>query len=316
MCYVLKRYIPINQRGKIKTQEQIQDQDQDIVLLDMSTDKNKKNLTVVSYNARIDKDKPPHKWETRAKYFVDNLMLYKPDVITIQEATFQHTTVLEQMLCPEYVLCGVYRSPKSVEANSVYVHKNLTIISQKTYAFQTKSELPLLCAPPFCQNMIPMNEKVEKYPRIFTHVVLKSPTNSQQTIHVMNTHFPTNLEMQVACAARLTKFIQQTIPSFDSLVLTGDFNSHYSPTDSTQPVPNIITACAFKDAHLGLDFSTYTEGFEDKIESKYHRLDFILYRNMKLVNSGMSHYRYKNLEDGKYYRPSDHELLYSVFALA
>jgi endonuclease/exonuclease/phosphatase (EEP) superfamily protein YafD len=123
-------------------------------------------------------------------------------------------------------------------------------------------------------------------------------------VHVINTHFPVENELQEGCAAQLAEYAASLT---GPVIVTGDFNSHYSPTRHSSPLQTIIQRGQLLDAHGLQDLPTF--GPFHKLKRKVHKLDYVLYRNLSLVQAGISDYRYGPTS----LRPSDHEALFSTF---
>ena len=112
--------------------------------------------------------------------------------------------------------------------------------------------------------------------------------------------------------------------------MCGDWNSHYPPDSVDTPLSMLVDAVpGLSDVHGGEDFPTYHEGFDGDVlppgaasatTEHSHRLDYIFARvpegfPLRLTRGEVHHPRYVG-DDGRDYRPSDHEPISATFVVS
>jgi endonuclease/exonuclease/phosphatase family metal-dependent hydrolase len=127
-------------------------------------------------------------------------------------------------------------------------------------------------------------------------------------IHVINTHFPLNKMLQMECAKQLGLYINAISASPDTpIVVAGDFNSHYEPTSNGTPLQELLIHANLSDVNNLENIPTF--GNFRKVKPTTNKLDYILFRGLKVLNAGVSDYRYGK----ERFRPSDHQALFANF---
>lgn len=260
------------------------------------------HITVVSYNVRVDVDRKPHDWNSRAHHVLANIRRMKPDILCLQESS---PKVRKYLLSNfhHFISCGAQRGIRSTEAVHILLHKKIWKVEKETtYVFNEKD--PIRCSNNVCDASTVFNDVKDKHPRIFTYVILTHKKTGNR-LHVFNTHLSLNFEIQRSSLIQLAAFIRQQVNEKEAVIVTGDFNSHYAPTEANTPLSQMML-CGFKDAHGLKNDSTF--GDFVRVNPNTNKLDYILYRGaLQLVRSGISDYVNK-------YRPSDHEAVFSEFA--
>jgi endonuclease/exonuclease/phosphatase family metal-dependent hydrolase len=300
-----KEYRPVEKNIEIHTEETVPQENgvlpESRVVEEVQPVNN--NFTVVCYNVRCDVDKPPHDWNSRKRHVVANIARHKPSIVCLQESTES----VKQYICSQgsYEGCGSYRdhSYRSEAAHVLFDPKQWRLVKHQTFVFGDGGLRP--CPVGACTSRTAFAGVKAKHTRVFTHVVLRALYSPGLTdVHVINTHFPVENELQEGCAAQLAEYAASLT---GPVIVTGDFNSHYSPTRHSSPLQTIIQRGQLLDAHGLQDLPTF--GPFHKLKRKVHKLDYVLYRNLSLVQAGISDYRYGPTS----LRPSDHEALFSTF---
>jgi endonuclease/exonuclease/phosphatase family metal-dependent hydrolase len=265
------------------------------------------HFTVCSYNVRIDVDPKPHDWSSRAPQIVRNLKTLEASVICLQESSEKVKQYLVQKF-PSFLAVGAARSRRSEEAVHVLFDQSLWALERDaTYVFNQGGLV--LCNANVCSVHTTFQGIQDKHPRIFTHVVLRNKTG--KLLHVLNVHLSLNLEIQRASLKQLGKFVATQIPSDEAVLVAGDLNAHYLPTDLETPLQELIKIGGLHDAHHLTNTPTF--GTFYKLSPDVNRLDYILFRGgLHLNDSGISSYTYKD-QNGHTFRPSDHEAIFGSF---
>jgi endonuclease/exonuclease/phosphatase family metal-dependent hydrolase len=137
--------------------------------------------------------------------------------------------------------------------------------------------------------------------------LLQSKKNSKFMVNVFNTHYPLSPEIQHKCSEVLAGFISKRTNG--PVVICGDFNSYEGPSKPGSTIPGLMGLTGTSDAHHLVDTPTF--GSFQQLTANSHKLDFILYRGLGLLDSGISDYRYGKAS----LRPSDHSLVHATFKL-
>ena len=262
------------------------------------------SFTIVCFNIRCDVDDPPHNWDSRKYEVFKNINRYKPSIVCLQESTEK----VKQFLCDSlsYDAVGSYRDRSSrAEAGHVlFDSTKWKLLSHSSFAY-TEAGIKL-CGSVACNGVTKFKDVKDKHTRIFTHVRLKGAFE----INVINTHFPLNKMLQMECAKQLREYINtiSTTPN-TAIVVTGDFNSHYEPTLKGTPIEELLTNANLSDVNNLENIPTF--GNFKKVKPKINKLDYILFRGLKVLNAGVSDYRYGK----ENFRPSDHQALFANFVL-
>ncbi len=279
-------------------------------------------LRILSYNVRCDRDARPFTWKERAPFVIDAIRQADADVVCLQEARHAYAMDIAEQLGPQWRCTGVPRKARdegtqilfsarpNVGASAVRLLDSVTCI--------LSDEGPLACPPASaCQGLSHFAGKRCKHVRIFTHtsfLLMRDAPASSRRLHVLNTHFPLEEYEQQVCAAQLVRYVREHVDPSESVVLCGDFNSHYPPETTGAPISILLTM--FRDCHGKRDFPTYAEGFdgaalEPGTKAKTHRLDYIMLRaheDDRLLHAEVLHPRY-TARNGRKSRMSDHEPL-------
>lgn len=264
-------------------------------------------FSVVCYNVRCDVDKPPHDWKSRKSHVLANILQYNPSVVCLQESTEKVKQYLCEKLPGSFVGLGSYRDASSrSEATHVLVDRQRwKVLQSRTFMFGQTN--PRECQQA-CTGTTSFGGLKAKHPRIFTHAQLQG----QVTLHVLNTHFPLNQNLQEACAAQLAEYVNQ-LPAGEPVLVMGDLNSHYPPTQQESPLRTLLEKAACADVTNLENLATF--GPFGHLDKNVNKLDYVLFRDasntLSLVNTGVSGHVY----GPKKFRPSDHEALFATFAV-
>jgi endonuclease/exonuclease/phosphatase family metal-dependent hydrolase len=262
------------------------------------------SFTIVCFNIRCDVDDPPHNWDSRKYEVFKNINRYKPSIVCLQESTEK----VKQFLCNSlsYDAVGSYRDRSSrAEAGHVlFDSTKWKLLSHSSFVYTEAGIKP--CGLVACNGVTKFKNVKDKHTRIFTHVRLKGTSE----INVINTHFPLNKMLQMECAKQLREYINGISTTTNTpIIVTGDFNSHYEPTSKGTPLEELLTNANLFDANNLENIPTF--GNFKKVKPKINKLDYILFRGLKVLNAGVSDYRYGKEQ----FRPSDHQALFANFVL-
>jgi endonuclease/exonuclease/phosphatase family metal-dependent hydrolase len=274
---------------------------------ELSTDKvtvqNPGLFVIMSYNIRVDVDKRPHNWKSRAHHVVANIKSIRPSVLCLQESSPQVKSHFQNSF-PNWHILGDYRGRNSTEAVHILLDNN--VWGQPTSNTFTLTEGgPVLCPQGACTAGTSFNGTKDKYPRVFTHVVATYKA-SGHNVNFVNTHLSLDDAIQEASASQLVDFIQ-TLSG--PVIICGDMNSHYPPNVQGTPLSILQASGKLQDAHQLRDTPTF--GSFQSIKPDIHRLDYILFKGLKCQYAGVSDYRYGR--EG--FRPSDHEAVHATFEI-
>jgi endonuclease/exonuclease/phosphatase family metal-dependent hydrolase len=261
-----------------------------------------KSFTIVCFNIRCDVDDPPHNWESRKYEVFKNIHRYKPSIVCLQESTEK----VKQFLCNSlsYDAVGSYRdrSPRAEAGHVLFDSTKWKLLSHASFVYTEAGIKP--CGSMACNGITKFKDVKDKHTRIFTHVRLMGTSE----IHVINTHFPLNKMLQMECAKQLGLYINAISASPDTpIVVAGDFNSHYEPTSNGTPLQELLIHANLSDVNNLENIPTF--GNFRKVKPTTNKLDYILFRGLKVLNAGVSDYRYGK----ERFRPSDHQALFANF---
>jgi len=263
-------------------------------------------FTVVSYNIRVDVDKPPHNWTARSQHVLNNIKQVNPDVICLQESSPKVKSFMSRAFQGWHAV-GSYRGSQSFEA--VYIFLNSQIWEKPvTHTYILTEGGPVMCPKNNCTQKTQFGGIKDKYPRIFTYAKT-THIPSGLKLHLLNTHLSLDPAIQSASIKQLVRFIKNKIPLLEPVIFSADMNSHYAPSDVTTPLSTFLTAAQFQDTLDLVDNPTF--GDFSSVHADKHRLDYILFRPTGIIctSANISSYRY----GVNNYRPSDHEMLYARF---
>ena len=186
-----------------------------------------KKFRVMSYNVRYCNDTLRNNVDgsinTRSKYVIKNILLYKPDSVGFQEVTVSRDknditwySILNEGLKDYYTGVGEGRcGGKHSEANPIFFNKyKFDLIEQGTKWLSPKPDVPFTQFDP----------PVDGCKRILTYVILKNKTTGTIYMHV-NTHLDYKYREN---RVRQIKVVKDFIFNYKDkypIILTGDFNS-------------------------------------------------------------------------------------------
>lgn len=264
-------------------------------------------LIVASYNVRCDSDGVPFRWIDRMPHVMDAIRQSGAHVVCLQEARDQYSRDMQRQL-GTWTMSGVPRRRYDEGTQVLFNRDTVVYMDSRTFVLSDDNG-PKLCPPASpCDEKSMFRGHKCAHVRIFTHTSLRDK-RSGRFLHVINTHFPLELHEQMICAEQISAYVNAEIPQNCTLLLCGDFNSHYSPADAGTPLQVFLSRIpGLSDCHGMADFPTFAGGFmaEDLGKEPIHRLDYIFIRGGELLSSDMVPARYGTNNS---LRPSDHELI-------
>lgn len=239
-------------------------------------------FSAMSFNIRLDTDADgENAWNKRKEEVAGFLSRFNPDFLGIQEGMYQQVTFLKDKL-PAYDFIGKGRDDgdKKGEFSCIlYKKEKWTPLENNTFWLS------------------PTPEKVSKgwdaaLERIFTYGVFFHQTTGD-TVFVINTHFDhMGQEARKQSAVLILNFIKTKNLGVKKLVVMGDLNSR--PTD--EPVmtfKQFLTDSYDVVSHADTDPVATFNGF-DTVRKPSDRIDYILFRNLKLKSCQIIPERRKN----------------------
>ena len=263
-------------------------------------------LRVVSYNVRIDRDKPPHDWRSRREHVGQLLSALRPSVICLQESTDKVLAFLKRRL-PHFRFVSCRRSPRSDEAVPIaFDGRHWSLVRSRTMLLTEGG--PKECHRA-CRGSTAFKGARAQHPRLLTAVELRSReggrAGGRKEVLVLNTHFPLSLPLQLECARQIADYVRDRA---GPVVLCGDLNSHYAPSSAGTPLALLLQA-GFRCAHGLRNEPTF--GTFSAVDPRTNRLDYVLYRGPLQVKSAViSRHTYS----ARRLRPSDHSAVCSAFS--
>lgn len=273
-------------------------------------------IRLCTYNIRCDKDPPPFNLGSRMEHLSNTLNQIRPDIICLQEARDVYCTTLVNQLNGVWEWVGVPRKRNDEGAQVVFRKDYFSLISNDTFVL-TDPGGPLKCDLAACTEPSVFSGTKSSHVRIFTHARLLH-LQSRHEVNVINTHFPLTIHEQWVCAAQLGHYVRSEVTPGGIVFVCGDFNSHYSPSEIPSPISTeLVQKSGLIDVLNSRDVCTFTEGFEEELDRKLHRLDYILFSlhsQLKLEFAEVPHILFEL--NGKKFRPSDHEPIVANFVLS
>jgi endonuclease/exonuclease/phosphatase family metal-dependent hydrolase len=288
----------------------------------METKNEQKTFGLLSYNVRCDKDAPPFSWLQRKNHVRAAVVESGAHVVCLQEAKHMYAKDLVRSLGAKWQMCGVPRNKDDEGTQIAYDTSVFTYIDSSTWVFH--DEGVRRCPPStHCTERSFFGRRRCAHVRIFTHAILVHKTTNAP-INVINTHVPLEVFEQEICAHQLGEYVKDKTDTDWPVVICGDLNSHYAPSDKNTPLSILLESIpGLSCSHQLQDFPTYYEGFEhdflppgesNSTAKHSHRLDYVLTRipdrfPLRVEKGGrVLHPRYYG-QNGLQYRPSDHEPL-------
>lgn len=254
----------------------------------------KQELVIISYNIRYNNPNDGKNiWEKRKNTILNFLKNKNPDFVGLQEANHNQLVFLNNSL-KDYDFIGVGREDgknKGEFSPILYNIKNYKLIKSKTIWL---SETPDIISVGWDASM----------ERICTYGLFENLKNKNK-VWVFNTHFD---HVGNVARKKSTELIIETIKQNNSdnlsVVLTGDFNLE-DLNPSIKKLQNFLLD-SMKDITPKNNFYGTFNAFKDTTLKK--RIDYIFYKNLKIINS--NHIYLKTPEDGW---ASDHHPVVSKF---
>ena len=284
-------------------------------------------IHILCYNVRCDKDAAPFSWIQRKKHIIRAIQDTGMSIVCLQEAKQEYAQDVCRALGLHWRLAGVPRRQSDEGTQILHDSRHFRFLETSTWVFH--DEGIRLCPPStHCTEQSFLGRRRCAHVRIFTHSILMH-IGSEICFNVINTHFPLEGHEQEICARQLATYVQERTDLSYPTIICGDFNAHYAPETPGKPMMLLLEGLpGLIDAHDGLDFPTYHEGFDGDVllpgqeyteKQPSHRLDYVLVRipegsAMRLVRGDIHHSRYVGADGGSY-RPSDHEPISATLVL-
>lgn len=256
----------------------------------MALNLNAQNLTVVSYNIRLDVASDSlNRWDNRKDFLIGQLNFHEPQVFGIQEGLLHQLEEIKKGM-PGYSYLGKGREDglKNGEFSAIFYNTDkLELLEENTFWLSETPELP-------------SKGWDAAIKRVCTYGLFKDK-NSSQNFWVFNTHFDhigeeARKESVFLIMERIRKLNKQDLP----VILTGDLN-----LEPDHP-SILLLSSAMQDSHLLAGDKAFGpqgtfNGFKFS-EPITRRIDYIF-----LSKTGFKLLKYAILSDSKDLRyPSDH----------
>ena len=256
----------------------------------MALNLNAQNLTVVSYNIRLDVASDSlNRWDNRKDFLIGQLNFHEPQVFGIQEGLLHQLEEIKKGM-PGYSYLGKGREDglKNGEFSAIFYNTDkLELLEENTFWLSETPELP-------------SKGWDAAIKRVCTYGLFKDK-NSSQNFWVFNTHFDhigeeARKESVFLIMERIRKLNKQDLP----VILTGDLN-----LEPDHP-SILLLSSAMQDSHLLAGDKAFGpqgtfNGFKFS-EPITRRIDYIF-----ISKTGFKLLKYAILSDSKDLRyPSDH----------
>ena len=256
----------------------------------MALNLNAQNLTVVSYNIRLDVASDSlNRWDNRKDFLIGQLNFHEPQVFGIQEGLLHQLEEIKKGM-PGYSYLGKGREDglKNGEFSAIFYNTDkLELLEENTFWLSETPELP-------------SKGWDAAIKRVCTYGLFKDK-NSSQNFWVFNTHFDhigeeARKESVFLIMERIRKLNKQDLP----VILTGDLN-----LEPDHP-SILLLSSAMQDSHLLAGDKAFGpqgtfNGFKFS-QPITRRIDYIF-----ISKTGFKLLKYAILSDSKDLRyPSDH----------
>ena len=256
----------------------------------MALNLNAQNLTVVSYNIRLDVTSDSlNRWDNRKDFLIGQLNFHEPQVFGIQEGLLHQLEEIKKGM-PGYSYLGKGREDglKNGEFSAIFYNTDkLELLEENTFWLSETPELP-------------SKGWDAAIKRVCTYGLFKDK-NSSQNFWVFNTHFDhigeeARKESVFLIMERIRKLNKQDLP----VILTGDLN-----LEPDHP-SILLLSSAMQDSHLLAGDKAFGpqgtfNGFKFS-QPITRRIDYIF-----ISKTGFKLLKYAILSDSKDLRyPSDH----------
>lgn len=169
------------------------------------------NLSVMTYNIRLDWGMDENRWDNRKELMVNQLKFVEPDILGIQEGLPHQVAYLDSALA-DYSYIGVGREDgqQKGEFSAIYYKKSLKLLQGSTFWLSTTPEKPSVGWD-------------AALPRVCTYGLFQS--TDKRKFWVFNTHFD---HMGVQARVESMKLILSQIKTLNKeklpVILMGDLN--------------------------------------------------------------------------------------------
>lgn len=261
-----------------------------MLFLFMALNLNAQNLTVVSYNIRLDVASDSlNRWDNRKDFLIGQLNFHEPEVFGIQEGLLHQLEEIKKGM-PGYNYLGKGREDglKNGEFSAIFYNtEKLELLEENTFWLSETPELP-------------SKGWDAAIKRVCTYGLFKAK-NSSLSFWVFNTHFDhigevARKESVFLIMERIRELNKQDLP----VILTGDLN-----LEPDHP-SILLLSSAMQDSHLIAGNKAFGpqgtfNGFNFS-EPITRRIDYIF-----ISKTGFQLLKYAILSDSKDLRyPSDH----------
>ena len=261
-----------------------------MLVLFMELNLNAQNLTVVSYNIRLDVASDSlNRWDNRKDFLIGQLNFHEPEVFGIQEGLLHQLEEIKKGM-PGYNYLGKGREDglKNGEFSAIFYNtEKLELLEENTFWLSQTPELP-------------SKGWDAAIKRVCTYGLFRAKKSSQD-FWVFNTHFDhigeeARKESVFLIMEKIRELNKQNLP----VILTGDLN-----LEPDHP-SILLLSSAMQDSHLLAGDKAFGPGgtfngfnFSEPIT---RRIDYIF-----ISKTGFQLHKYAILSDSKDLRyPSDH----------
>lgn len=253
---------------------------------------NAQDLSVMSYNIKLDFPKEgENSWTNRKPFFINLLKFHEPDILGVQEAMPNQMEDMDSLLT-QYNFVGVGRDDGKYEGeySAIFYKQNkFNVLKSSTFWLSQTPERVSMGWDAVCN-------------RICTYALFKNKTTNQKFL-VFNTHFDhVGVQARKESASLILKKIKEINTHHLPVILMGDFNLEVE----SEAMQSILKS--YNDTHTMANISFGPTGtfngfeFEKPVTRK---IDFVFAsKNIKVLKSGIL----SDSNDCKY--PSDHFPVY------
>ena len=216
-------------------------------------------FSIMSYNIKVGNDTLRNNVDgsrnTRIKYTINNILLYKPDSIGFQEVTFNKNPnkisgykILNEGLKDYYIGVGQGRDKgNQTEGNPIFYNKDkFELLEQGTKWLSPTPDVPYT----------KFENPSDGYKRTLTYVILKNKIVGNIYMHI-NTHLDYKVKINRLRQVKVIKdFIFRYTKMFP-ILLTGDFNSTKAKGDAIEFLLNNGCFDSAEEARFSFRHWTY-----------------------------------------------------------
>ena len=264
-----------------------------VITIFMMMDLNAQDLSVMTYNIKLDYPKEgENSWANRKPFLINQIKFYEPDVLGVQEAMPNQMKEMDNLL-EDYSYVGVGRDDgkDSGEYSAIFYKKdNLKVLESSTFWLSETPQKVSMGWDAVCN-------------RVCTYALFKNK-RTKQKFWVFNTHFDHVGEIaRKASAILLIQKIKELNTKNLPVILMGDFNLEPESENITYITTHLKDS---KEVSLSKPFgpSGTFNGFNFH-EPVTRRIDYIFVSSKIKVNT---HAVLSDNWDCKY--PSDHLPVY------